>query len=131
MAIGLAFGAIAAVFGAALYSLSGTTRFTPDACANVAAFLPAHIVGQDLALQQLVDAVCEHVLPDSQRGGGGGGGGGGAVRVAAQARKPLIISVHGPPGVGKTYTHTLLARALYNRDAAGVVECPGADCRGA
>ncbi len=106
----------------------GTTRYHPNACSNVASFLPTHIVGQDLAIQQLVDAVCEHLLPDTQRGRPPGGGAPGS---ALAGRKPLIISVHGPPGVGKTYTHTLLARALYNRDPAAAGECPGEHCRGA
>jgi len=50
---------------------------------------------QDLAIRQLVDAVCAHVEN-------------------LQPRKPLVLSMHGPPGVGKTFTTTLLARALYN-----------------
>ena len=29
-------------------------------------------------------------------------------------RKPLVVSIHGPPGVGKTYFHKLLAETLYN-----------------
>ncbi len=29
-------------------------------------------------------------------------------------KKPLVVSLHGPPGVGKTYFHKLLAEAVYN-----------------
>jgi Cdc6-like AAA superfamily ATPase len=83
----------------------------PDACASAEAYLPAHVVGQDLALTQLADAVCHHL--GSKRPG-----------------KPLIISAHGPPGVGKTLTHQLLARALYSRAPGPGLRCPGRDCRG-
>ena len=113
----------------------GTTRFVPEACSNVAAFLPAHVVGQDLAINQLVDAVCEHLAPDADGSSSSSHGGssiGSSSSSRAQApRKPLIISVHGPPGVGKTFTHTLLARALYNKDPAAAADCPGEQCKGA
>ncbi|KXZ47581.1 hypothetical protein GPECTOR_34g740 [Gonium pectorale] len=116
--------AVTALIAATLYSMSGTTRFVPDACRNAGSYLPAHVVGQDLAIRQLVDAVCEHlaepppgVSPSAAR--------------AVAPRKPLLISAHGPPGVGKTFTHTLLARALYNRDPAAAGECPGDGCKGA
>eukprot|EP00798_Chlamydomonas_sp_ICE-L_P008143 gene8143-1391_t len=49
----------------------------------------------------------------------------------AEGGTPLVISMHGPPGVGKTFTHTLLARALYNKDPAAAAQCPGEDCTGA
>jgi ATP-dependent Clp protease ATP-binding subunit ClpA len=78
----------------------------------VEAFLFHHVVGQQLALQQLVDAVCTHIHKH-------------------HPSKPLILSIHGPPGVGKTYSHTLLAKALYNRHPEQVLYCPGMDCRGA
>ncbi|KAG2448912.1 hypothetical protein HYH02_006260 [Chlamydomonas schloesseri] len=130
MGLGLAIGAVAALIWAALH-IQGTTRFVPEACSNVASFLPAHVVGQDLAISQLVDAVCEHLAPDSD-GSSSSSSSGGSSSIRAQApRKPLIISVHGPPGVGKTFTHTLLARALYNRDPAAAVDCPGEQCKGA
>ncbi|KAG2432813.1 hypothetical protein HXX76_008547 [Chlamydomonas incerta] len=121
-----AIGTVAAMLWAALH-IQGTTRFVPEACANVASFLPAHVVGQDLAISQLVDAVCEHLASDSD-----GSSSSSSSSSRAQApRKPLIISVHGPPGVGKTFTHTLLARALYNKDPAAAVDCPGEQCKGA
>lgn len=101
----------------------------PNACSNVAEFLPAHIVGQDLAVRQLVDAVCEHVQAAQRAPGSASSDGGGAV--GRPGRRPLVISVHGPPGVGKTYTHTLLARALYNREPAKATACPGEHCLGA
>jgi DNA polymerase III delta prime subunit len=73
--------------------------------------LPQEIVGQQLALTQLTDALCHHL---SQQ----------------RPKKPLVISVHGPPGVGKTYTHLWLARILYNQQPSAALNCPGLDCRG-
>ena len=39
---------------------------------------------------------------------------------------PLVVSLHGPPGVGKTYFHKLAARSLYNVEE----RCPGRGCPG-
>lgn len=94
---------------------AGTTRFLPGACERVENFLTSRIVGQDLAMGQIIDAVCTHI----------------DVHRDTQQVKPLVLSVHGPPGVGKTFSHTLLARALYNKDPAAAVNCPGTDCMGA
>ena len=43
---------------------------------------------------QIADAICDHL-----RGGGN--------------ERPLVISVHGPPGVGKSFLHSVLADALF------------------
>lgn len=75
------------------------------------AVLPQQIVGQELALTHLTESLCHHM---SQK----------------QPKKPLVISVHGPPGVGKTYTHLWLARALYNQHPSADLDCPGIHCRG-
>ncbi|GBF93149.1 hypothetical protein Rsub_05880 [Raphidocelis subcapitata] len=91
--------------------------FVPTACAGAEAYLPAEVVGQDLAVRQLADAVCTHL----------------AARPAGRAPgagRPLVISAHGPPGVGKTLSHQLLARALYNAAPSERLQCPGKDCRG-
>jgi len=64
-----------------------------------------------LALTQLTESVCQHIAQK-------------------QPKKPLVISVHGPPGVGKTYTHWWLARALYNQQPSLDLDCPGIHCRG-
>lgn len=56
-----------------------TSTFLPGACQRVDVHLSSHIVGQDLAIGQLVDAVCTHLSNPNPR-------------------KPLIISSHGPPG---------------------------------
>lgn len=68
-------------------------------------------MGQDLAVRQLVDAVCHHLA-------------------TPHPPKPLVLSAHGPPGVGKTLTHQLLAQALYNKHPEKAVECPGRHCKG-
>jgi hypothetical protein len=48
-------------------------------------------------------------------------------------RKPLVVSLHGPPGVGKTYFHKLLAEAVYNMTGGGrpaACDTGGQDCPG-
>ncbi len=90
---------------------AGTSTFLPGACERLESYLHKQLVGQDIAVRQLVSAVCAHIdTPEPQ--------------------KPLVISVHGPPGVGKTFTHLLMARALYNRDPEAVTQCPGMGCTG-
>lgn len=72
--------------------------------------LQSEVVGQDLAIHQMSDAICDHLLK-------------------TQPQKPLVLSVHGPPGVGKSLSHWLLAQAMY--DAPGdASECPGPHCPG-
>lgn len=48
----------------------------------------------------------------------------------AGSSKPLIVSVHGPPGVGKSLTHMLAAKALYNSHPLSTTQCPGRSCAG-
>lgn len=105
-----AFG-VAALGGLVAWLITTQTGFVPNACPSVEAYLSAEVVGQELAIRQLTDAVCHH-LENKQPG------------------KPLIISAHGPPGVGKTLSHQLLARALYSRRPSELLHCPGKDCRG-
>ena len=57
-------------------SLTDTQRFLPGACERIETHLAAHVVGQDLATGQLVDAVCTHLAKE-------------------HPAKPLIISVRG------------------------------------
>jgi hypothetical protein len=90
---------------------AGTVRFADNACANLDALLPQEIVGQELALAQLSDALCHHLSQP-------------------RPKKPLVISVHGPPGVGKTYTHLWLARILYSKAPSAALQCPGMHCKG-
>jgi ATP-dependent Clp protease ATP-binding subunit ClpA len=80
-------------------------------CSNLESVLPQQIVGQELALSHLTDAVCHHLSQQNPK-------------------KPLVISVHGPPGVGKTYTHWWMARCLYNKSPSVDLQCPGMHCKG-
>lgn len=73
----------------------------PGACARLAASLSAHLVGQELASSQAVDAVCDFLADPHP------------------ARPVLVLALHGPPGVGKTLFHGLLAEALYNASGGG------------
>lgn len=68
-------------------------------------------MGQDLALRQISDAICDHLATKSPS-------------------KPLVLSIHGPPGVGKSLFHQEAARALYSTHPSPTLECPGPDCRG-
>ncbi|KDD74388.1 hypothetical protein H632_c1348p0 [Helicosporidium sp. ATCC 50920] len=64
-----------------------------------------------MAVAMLTDAICDHVSAPSRD-------------------RPLVVSIHGPPGVGKSLTHRLVAQALYN-DAPNIgMSCPGNDCPG-
>jgi hypothetical protein len=90
---------------------AGPQAFAPGACERLEPFLEARVVGQGLALRQLCDAVCDHINNPNPI-------------------KPLVLSVHGPPGVGKSMVHQLAARALYNAEPAGDMQCPGIDCPG-
>lgn len=69
------------------------------------------MVGQELALRQAADAICDHLA-------------------RSEPTRPLVLSVHGPPGVGKSLFHLLAARALYNRHIHEDLRCPGFDCAG-
>lgn len=68
-------------------------------------------MGQNLALQQISDAVCDHVANKAPP-------------------KPLVLSIHGPPGVGKSLFHQEAARALYSTHPSPDLQCPGSDCSG-
>lgn len=62
------------------WQFMGASHFQKDACNVAEAYLASQIVGQELAVGQLTDALCHHLAQPNQR-------------------KPLIISVHGPPGM--------------------------------
>ena len=90
---------------------AGHVDFAPGACERLEPYITSRVVGQELAVRQLADAVCDHLaLPDRHR--------------------PLVLSLHGPPGVGKSMSHHLLAEALYNAQPRRGLACPGADCAG-
>ena len=97
-------GAATAALTAAFYVLLLQTRLpcgvdgtycAPRACHRVRTHLAAHLHGQDTAAHLLADAVCDHVENPNPT-------------------KPLVASLHGSPGVGKSYFHQLLAQALYD-----------------
>ena len=90
---------------------SGVHDFAPGACERLEAYLLSEIVGQDLAIYQACDAICDHLK-------------------AEEPQKPLVLSVHGPPGVGKSMMHLLMARALYNKRPSDDLNCPGSACLG-
>jgi hypothetical protein len=108
---------------------TGPTRFPPGACDRLEAHLAAHLVGQGLAVRQLVDAMCDHVASLEARDGGAG-----ATAAGPSIPKPLVLSAHGPPGVGKTLAHALTAAALYappgTHPADPAWACPGRACPG-
>ena len=101
---------VAAAVTAVVYAaLLATTRIPcgadgtfcrEGACERVRAHLAANLHGQDTAVNLLADAVCDHVA-------------------SPRPNKPLVASLHGSPGIGKSYFHQLLAQALYNATGDG------------
>ena len=91
------------------YQSVGAYEYAPGACNRLESHLRSEIVGQDLAIQQASDAICDHLAQ-------------------SDPQKPLVLSAHGPPGVGKTLMHLLLARALYSNTPEKATDCPGPSC---
>lgn len=91
---------------------AGNINYAPGACERLEPFLSSRILGQEMALRQISDAICDHLAQP-------------------EPARPLVLSLHGPPGVGKSMFHLLAAHALYNRqpDRPGL-RCPGLDCAG-
>lgn len=99
-------GAVAVAATAAFYALLVRTRAPCGvdgtfcaaregvACARLRAHLHGHLHGQAVATDLLADAICDHLE-------------------TPHPSKPLVLAVHGPPGVGKSYFHQLLAQAVY------------------
>ena len=99
-------GAVAVAATAAFYALLVRTRAPCGvdgtfcaaregvACARLRAHLHGHLHGQTVATDLLADAICDHLENP-------------------HPSKPLVLAVHGPPGVGKSYFHQLLAQAVY------------------
>lgn len=98
MVVGPATAVVTAVIALA-WQLLARSSFQPNACNTVEPYLYSQIVGQDLAVGQLIDAVCHYTaLKDHP--------------------KPLVISVHGPPGwfathkVSLDYVHVVLLHTI-------------------
>ena len=107
--------ALSTVAALALLLLSpGPKGFDPQSCARLRSALSSHVFGQDLATTQFASAVCDHLWGMSEE---------------KKPLKPLVLSIHGPPGVGKSFTHFVAAKALYNVTSK-TSECPGRECSG-
>lgn len=78
-------------------------------CRTLDETLQKDIVGQDWSLRILSAQICDHIESHAPT-------------------KPLVISVHGPIGVGKSMFHRQLARALYKVHPSKWEECPGSQC---
>ncbi|EFN56148.1 hypothetical protein CHLNCDRAFT_51790 [Chlorella variabilis] len=111
MALPLGWAVAVAAVGAIVSMFSGHVNFAPGACERLEPFLSSQMVGQELALRQISDAICDHLAQQ-------------------EPRRPLVLSLHGPPGVGKSMFHHLAAQALYNRRIHDALRCPGLDCAG-
>lgn len=118
--------------------LADHSHFVPEACASIEPHVLSEVVGQELAVHQMADAICDHLNKQN-------------------ADRPLVLSVHGPPGklrsplrlplaqpllengvhtssdsagVGKSMSHALLAQALYLGRPDSDVHCRGGHCLG-
>merc|ERR1712072_497100 len=78
-------------------------------CRTLWSEIREEIIGQDFALDLMVTCICDY-LDDTF------------------LKKPLVISTHGPVGVGKTLTHRSLARFLYEVPRENWNACPGYEC---
>jgi len=89
----------------------GPKGFDKDSCKRLEESLGREVFGQTFANSQFVSAVCDHLWEE-------------------KPLKPLVMSIHGPPGVGKSFSHFVAARALYNVTTSRASDCPGHDCGG-
>lgn len=82
--------------------LQGRIQFHESACSRFDPFMNRYLVGQESSLRVVTDALCDFLDPH-------------VVRMDGHSRqgRPLVLSIHGPPGVGKTYFHQLAAHVLY------------------
>lgn len=81
----------------------------PGACTRASSVLHKSLIGQTEPVNAIVDSVCDHWSQTSS------------------PERPLALALHGPPGVGKSFAHKLLARSAFNASGS---TCPGSGCRG-
>jgi hypothetical protein len=90
-----------------------------DLCRRARRSTAEELMGQPTGVELVLDALCDHVETPNER-----------------LRKPLVMSMHGSPGTGKSTFHRILARAAYNAttssrgEDAGRYACPGRGCPG-
>lgn len=87
-----------------------------ELCERLRAELRSSLRGQPTGSALLADAVCDFLETP-----------------VGEVRKPLVVSLHGSPGVGKSFFHRILARAAYNATTTSLrsdEECPGSGCPG-
>jgi ATP-dependent Clp protease ATP-binding subunit ClpA len=89
--------------------LSQSHFINKSSCRTLWNVIREEIIGQDFALDLMVSCICDY-LDDTS------------------LKKPLVISTHGPVGVGKTLTHRSLARFLYEVPREDWSACPGYKC---
>ena len=85
--------------------------FSPRACEALRQALPAEVQGQSDAVATIVSATCAHLASTDPQG-------------------PLVFSLHGPPGVGKSLTHRVLALSLWDVPPERRGSCQGPACPG-
>ena len=76
------------------------------ACTRLRSHLEKNLHGQNVAVDLLSDAICDHLETPNPT-------------------KPLVLAVHGPPGVGKSYFHRLAAQAVYGAGVRSEDESEG------
>ena len=91
-----------------------------ELCERLRAELRSSLRGQPTGSALLADAVCDFLETP-----------------VGEVRKPLVVSLHGSPGVGKSFFHRILARAAYNATTTSTSlrsdddeGCPGSGCPG-
>lgn len=90
-----------------------------DLCRRARRSTAEELMGQPTGVELVLDALCDHIETPHER-----------------LRKPLVMSMHGSPGTGKSTFHRILARAAYNAttssrgEDAGGYACPGRGCPG-
>ena len=103
--------------------------FDAESCKRLRLSLEKEVFGQSFASTQFTSAICDHLWDTTEE----------------RPLKPLVMSIHGPPGVGKSFTHFVAAHALYNVTSTltayhqntntnnvntNTIACPGQACSG-